>query len=204
MSEAPSTGAPSLLRRALFAIPFVAVALGAWFFYASLVSGRDPSALPSALIGRPAPELALPPLAGLLLDGKPSPGFDGTDLADGEVKLVNVFASWCGPCRVEHPVLVDLKSKGVRLFGLNYKDTAENARRFLGGLGNPYERVGVDPNGRAGVEWGVYGVPETFVVDGEGRIRFKFVGPLTPEAVAKTLSPEIAKARAPAPQASAR
>ncbi|MFD1331046.1 DsbE family thiol:disulfide interchange protein [Methylopila musalis] len=189
------------LRRALIAAPVIAFALLAALLYGRLHSG-DPSTLPSALIGRPAPELTLPALDGLTTDaGVASPGFGRADLAGGEVSVVNVFASWCGPCRQEHPLLVALKDEGVRLIGLNYKDKPDNALRFLRGLGNPYARVGVDASGRAAIEWGVYGVPETFVVTGDGRIAFKYVGPLTAEAVEKTLKPEIEKARtAPPPK----
>jgi len=190
---------PSPLRRALFALPVALVAVGVWFFYGSLTSGRDPAALPSALVGRAAPQTTLPPLEGLLANGAPVAGFSTADLATGQVTLVNVFASWCAPCRQEHPVLMRLREQGVRILGLNYKDTAENARRFLGGLGNPYERVGVDANGRVGVEWGVYGVPETFVVTRDGRVAFKFVGPLTMESAEATLKPQIEKAKAAKP-----
>jgi cytochrome c biogenesis protein CcmG/thiol:disulfide interchange protein DsbE len=125
------------------------------------------------------------------------PGFSRADLLSGEVTVVNVFASWCVPCRQEHPVLMQMRQAGIRLFGLNYKDDPENARRFLGGLGNPFSRVGVDPNGRGAIEWGVYGVPETFVVTGDGRIAYKFVGPLTPETFEAVLKPQIEKAKAP-------
>jgi cytochrome c biogenesis protein CcmG/thiol:disulfide interchange protein DsbE len=182
-------------RKLVLLVPLVIFVALAALLYARLFSG-DPSTLPSALIGRPAPDLALPPLEGLTADGAAVPGFSRAELASGEVTIVNVFASWCAPCREEHPVLMDLKARGLRLFGLNHKDSPENARRFLGGLGNPFSRVGVDPNGRASIEWGVYGVPETFVVDGQGRIAFKFVGPLTAAAVETKLLPEIEKAKA--------
>lgn len=191
------------LRRALIAAPVISFALLAVLLYGRLQSG-DPSTLPSALIGRAAPDLTLPPLDGLTTDaGVASPGFTRADIAGGAVSVVNVFASWCGPCRQEHPLLMALKDDGVRLIGLNYKDKPDNALRFLRGLGNPYERVGVDPNGRAAIEWGVYGVPETFVVTGDGRIAFKFVGPLTAEAIEKTLKPEIEKAKVAPPPAPA-
>jgi len=182
-------------RRGFVAVPVVVFVALAALLYVRLYSG-DPSALPSALIGRPAPDLTLPALEGLTGDGGAVPGFSRADLATGEVTVVNVFASWCAPCHQEHPVLLRLSQSGVRMFGLNYKDAPENARRFLGGLGNPYQKVGVDPGGRAAIEWGVYGVPETFVVGGDGRIAFKFVGPLTDEAAEKTLRPQIEKARA--------
>jgi cytochrome c biogenesis protein CcmG/thiol:disulfide interchange protein DsbE len=136
---------------------------------------RDPSTLPSALIGKPAPDFELPPIA---MGGIDKPGLSSADLS-GKVQLVNVFASWCGPCRVEHPFLMRMARDGVIVQGLNYKDNPEDAARFLNELGDPYERIGADRNGRAGIEWGVYGVPETFVIDSEGNIRHKHVGPIT-------------------------
>lgn len=197
-AEDAPTPRSSFGRRKYLAIPLVAFVALAALLYTRLFSG-DPATLPSALIGRPAPDMALPALEGLVADGAAIPGFSRSDLATGEVTVVNVFASWCGPCRLEHPVLMSLKASGARIFGLNYKDAPENARRFLGGLGNPFSRVGVDEAGRAAIEWGVYGVPETFVVDGKGRIAFKFVGPLTEEAAQVKLLPEIEKAKAARP-----
>jgi cytochrome c biogenesis protein CcmG/thiol:disulfide interchange protein DsbE len=138
----------------------------------------DPSRLPSALIGKPAPALTLPPLEGLVRDGAAVPGFDSGTLA-GSVTVVNVWASWCAPCREEHPFLARLAAdKRIRVVGINYKDGTENARRFLGAFGNPFAAVGVDPNGRAAIEWGVYGVPETYLVGRDGRIVYKQVGPI--------------------------
>lgn len=135
---------------------------------------RDPSTLPSALIGKPVPAFELPPLdAG----GIAKPGLASADL-EGKVQLVNVFASWCGPCRVEHPILMGLARDGVPVQALNYKDNPADAASFLNELGDPYEKIGVDQNGRTGIEWGVYGVPETFVIDAEGNIRHKHVGPI--------------------------
>ncbi len=135
---------------------------------------RDPSTLPSALIDKPVPAFELPPIdAG----GIEKPGLSSSDLT-GKVQLVNVFASWCGPCRVEHPILMKLARDGVSVQALNYKDKPADAAKFLNELGDPYERIGVDQNGRTGIEWGVYGVPETFVIDAEGKIRHKHVGPL--------------------------
>ncbi|MGA0533148.1 DsbE family thiol:disulfide interchange protein [Hansschlegelia sp. KR7-227] len=201
MSARDEAGKPRFgLRRRLLLLPVLLFVALAALLYGRLFSG-DPAALPSALIGRPAPDVALPPLERLTGDAGAVPGFSRADLAAGEVTVVNVFASWCAPCRIEHPLLMTLKDKGVRLFGINYKDDPENARRFLGGLGNPFAKVGVDPSGRAAIDWGVYGVPETFVVDGQGRIAFKFVGPLTDEAMTKTLLPEIEKAKGPQPGA---
>ena len=193
------TGTPSprrrwVLRVALLAPLAVFLAL-AGLFFVRLYSG-DPSILPSALIGREVPDFALAPLDGLEQDGAPVPGFAKADLESGGVSVVNVWASWCIPCREEHPVLEELsRVDGFRLYGLNYKDKPENARRFLGQYGNPFDAVGVDASGRTGIDWGVYGVPETFVVDGAGRITYKHVGPLTPQSMRERLVPEIEKAR---------
>jgi cytochrome c biogenesis protein CcmG/thiol:disulfide interchange protein DsbE len=161
--------------------------------------GRPPSTIPSALIGKPAPAFALPAIAELQAsDGKPVPGLALADLKGRGVTVVNVFASWCVPCRDEHPQLLALSRSGVRLVGINYKDDPENARRFLGSLGNPYSAVGSDASGRAAVELGVYGVPESFVVDSEGIIRFKQIGPISPEQLASVVLPQIeAAARQP-------
>jgi cytochrome c biogenesis protein CcmG/thiol:disulfide interchange protein DsbE len=151
---------------------------------------RDPSLVQSVLINKPAPEFNLPQVKGI-----PVPGFDTAALS-GHVTMVNVFASWCIPCRQEHPVLQALKDKtGVRIFGINQKDAAENATAFLAELGNPYDRVGADADGRTSIDWGVYGVPETFIVDAEGVIRFKHTGPLTLADIDRELVPAIARAK---------
>lgn len=182
-------------RRLLVLLPLVAFLALAGLFYGRLFSG-DPSRVPSALIGRPAPTLDLPPLEGLTRDGQAVPGLASAGLK-GEVTVLNVFASWCVPCRDEHPFLVELSQMpGFRLVGLNYKDDAGNARRFLGRFGNPYAAVGVDANGRAAIDWGVYGVPETFVIGKDGRIAYKFIGPLDADGLKTRLLPEIAKAQA--------
>ena len=158
----------------------------------------DPSRLPSTLIGKPAPAIALAPLEGLTDGGRTIGGFGSADLAAGQVSVVNFWASWCGPCVQEHPVLVGLKERaGVRLFGVNYKDQPAAARRFLGRYGNPFAAVGVDGNGRAAIEWGVYGMPETFIVNGKGQIVYKHVGPITPEALEARIMPAIRAAQAP-------
>jgi cytochrome c biogenesis protein CcmG/thiol:disulfide interchange protein DsbE len=129
------------------------------------------------------------------VEGTGVPGFDTAALA-GEVTVVNVFASWCIPCRDEHPVLEALKAEtGVRLFGINQKDAPENAAAFLSELGNPYDAIGGDAYGRVSIDWGVYGVPETFVVDANGVIRFKHVGPLSPQSVEADVIPAIDRAR---------
>ena len=166
--------------RLLHLAPFVVFATLAVLFLVRLYSG-DPSKVPSALIGRPVPAFALDPLAGLSVDGQPVPGLSDAALKGGPVTVVNIWASWCAPCRQEHPVLMDLaKDPSIRVVGINYKDNSENARRFLGQLGNPFSAVGVDPGGRTAIDWGVYGVPETFVVGPDGAIRHKHIGPLLP------------------------
>ena len=179
--------------RWLMALPLVIFAALAIIFWYGLGDG-DPSRLPSALIGHPAPQTSLPPLAGLASNGAPVPGLDPS-VFKGKVSLVNVWASWCVPCHDEAPLLTELgHDKRLQLVGINYKDSTDNARRFLGRYGNPFGIVGVDVNGRASIEWGVYGVPETFIVGREGTILYKLVGPVTPDNVNTTLRAEIDKA----------
>lgn len=175
------SGPPVSRRRLLIAlIPALVFAGLAILFYKGLSGDRDPSKIPSALIGRTVPDFALVPVEGLTGKAGALPGLASADLKQGKVTLVNVWASWCGPCRVEHPLLMELAARGdIVMAAINYKDEPENARRFLGLLGNPFAAVGSDHDGRAAVNWGVYGVPETFVVDGQGTIRHKHVGPLT-------------------------
>ena len=164
------------------------VALAA-IFLLQLLSGRDASVVPSALLGEPAPQTDLPPLEGTGL-----PGLSSADFA-GKVTLVNVWGSWCLPCRQEHPILMQLaRDERIVIAGMNYKDEPENARRFLGDLGNPFDAIGVDPSGRTAIDWGVYGVPETFLVGPDGTILYKHVGPFTPENVTGELLPRIEKA----------
>jgi cytochrome c biogenesis protein CcmG/thiol:disulfide interchange protein DsbE len=182
---------PPRSRLWLVLIPVVVFAALAALFWKGL-SG-EPSKIPSALINKPVPEFTLAAVPGLDV-----PGLASADLKTGKVTVVNVWASWCAPCRIEHPLLTELaKRPDIALAGINYKDEPENAVRFLTTLGQPFAAVGMDRDGRAAVNWGVYGVPETFVVDGEGRIRYKHIGPLTPEAIAGKLSAEIEKAKTP-------
>ncbi len=188
-------GPPDKRRTAATYLPlglFLALAV---LFFVGLFSG-DPSKLPSALIGKPVPALTLAPLEGLVRNGEPVPGFSHTDLARGEVTIVNVWASWCVPCIQEHPFLVKFaKQSRAPLFGINEKDKTTAARRFLGRYGNPFTAVGVDPSGKAAIEWGVYGVPETFIVSGEGTILYKHVGPIDDQIITDKLMPAVTRAR---------
>ena len=171
----------SASRRLLFLVP-AAVFLALLGLLAVRLGAGDPSVVPSALIGRPAPNLVLPALPGLHdADGRAVPGLTDSDLKGGHVTVINVWASWCAPCREEAPGLLALaKDPAIRLVGIDYKDKSENARRFLGTFGNPFAAVGTDEAGHKAIDWGVYGVPETFVVGPDGTIRYKQVGPLTP------------------------
>ncbi|MBL8670005.1 MAG: DsbE family thiol:disulfide interchange protein [Alphaproteobacteria bacterium] len=171
-------------RRLLFLLPVLVFAGLAGAFWVG--RPRDPRRVPSALIDKPVPSFALAPL----IDGKP--GLATADLATGKPALVNFFASWCGPCRVEHPILMRLQRDGVALQGIAWKDAPDDARKFLRDLGDPFQRVGIDRDNRAGIDWGVYGVPETYVVDGKGVIRFRHAGPLTPEIVRDVVMPLLA------------
>jgi cytochrome c biogenesis protein CcmG/thiol:disulfide interchange protein DsbE len=193
MNEPSTSGAAPRSQRWLVALPLLGFIALAGIFLLRL-HGGDPSKIPSALIGRPAPPTVLPPLLGLVSDGTQVPGLDPA-VFKGKVSVVNVWASWCVPCHEEAPLLTKLgEDKRLQLVGINYKDAADNARRFLGRYGNPFGIVGVDGNGRASIEWGVYGVPETFVVGREGTIVYKMVGPVTSDNVDTVLKVEIEKA----------
>jgi len=196
MAKAKSISPPERPRIRLgVVLPLIIFAALTVLFFVALFSG-DPSKLPSALIGKPVPEFVLPPVEGLKSGAGAVPGFTNQDLARGEVSLVNVWASWCGPCHIEHPFLTQLAERGdIAMYGLNYKDNASAARRFLGRYGNPYKAVGQDDNGRIAINWGVYGVPETFIVDGAGAIVFKHVGPLDADVIENRLLPAVEKAR---------
>jgi len=185
-------------NRLIVLIPLLAFLGLAGLFMLRLGAG-DPSRIPSVLIGQPAPETRLPGLSGLDHDGKEVPGLDSAAFK-GAVTLLNVWASWCVPCRDEAPLLVRLAAdQRIRIAGINYKDQPDNARRFLSRYGNPFAANGVDANGRAGIEWGVYGVPETFVIGRDGRISYKLIGPITAENLQSTLMPAIEKALATPP-----
>ena len=195
MTVASDHPAPVKRRRLIVLLPLLVFLAIAALFLFRLGSG-DPSKLPSALIGRPVPDTPLPPIAGLNRDGAPVPGIASADFK-GAVSLVNVWASWCVPCHDEAPLLMKLaEDKRIRLIGINYKDQPENARRFIGRYGNPFAAVGADGNGRASIDWGVYGVPETFVIGRVGRIAYKLVGPISAENLEAVLKPQLEKALA--------
>jgi cytochrome c biogenesis protein CcmG/thiol:disulfide interchange protein DsbE len=178
----------SPLRLALVLLPLVVLAGLIAVFALSI--DRDPSFVQSVLIDKPAPAFSLPAVEGLAV-----PGFD-TAALKGQVTIVNVFASWCIPCRDEHPLLVTLKERsGVRLFGINQRDAPENARAFLAELGNPYDAVGADANNRVSIDWGVYGVPETFVVNAAGVITYKHIGPISLRTLEAQVLPAIEQAK---------
>ena len=182
-------------RRVIVLAPLVVFLALVALFLIRLYSG-DPSRIPSALIGHPAPQTDLLPVAGLERNGAAVPGIDAASFK-GAVTVVNVWASWCVPCHDEAPLLMRLaQDSRFRLIGINYKDEPDNARRFLGRYGNPFAAAGADLNGRAGIEWGVYGVPETFVVGRDARIAYKLVGPITADNINTVLKPEIEKALA--------
>ena len=191
----PKARSHSGRRPLLVFVPLVLFGALAALFVIRLYSG-DASLLPSALIGRQVPAFALPPLEGL----PDKPGFSDADLRQGNVTLVNVFASWCVPCHQEHRLIMRLSADpavvraGVRLFGLAYKDEPANIARFLAEAGNPFANIGADRKGRTAIDWGVYGVPETFVVKGDGTIAYRFVGPIGEESYRNVILPEIEKA----------
>jgi cytochrome c biogenesis protein CcmG/thiol:disulfide interchange protein DsbE len=182
-------------RRILVLLPLAAFLALAALFFVRLGAG-DASRIPSALIGQDAPTTELPAVPGLERDGKPVPGLATADFKS-TVTVLNVWASWCIPCHDEAPLLMELAGDSrIRIVGINYKDQADNARRFLGRYGNPFVASGADTNGRTAIEWGVYGVPETFIVGRDGKIAYKMVGPLTPENLERVMKPQIEKALA--------
>ena len=186
MAEASAVRAGST-GRLLYVLPVSAFVAIATALAIGLTS--DPREIPSALIDKPVPEFSLPPVKGR------AQGFSTADLT-GQVSLVNVFASWCVPCRAEHPLLLRLATENVvPIYGINYKDAPDDAARWLGELGDPYTRTGADLDGRVSVDWGVYGVPETFVIDRAGRIVHKHVGALTPRDLNQTILPLIERLR---------
>mgnify|MGYP003132959495 FL=1 len=171
----------------LMILPPVIFAGLAVLFYVGMLR-ENPDELPSALEGKSAPAVQVTQLGDKKL-------FNDSDLRDGEVKLVNYWASWCAPCRVEHPNLAELAAQGVTIYGVNYKDKPAKALKFLNDLGDPYTAIGTDSGGRMALDWGVYGVPETYVIDGKGKIILRFAGPITDRVMQNQILPAIEKAR---------
>ena len=173
------------MAKTIFVFPLLVFFGVITYFTIPIVKKSDPKLLPSALVDKDVPENKLPPLF------KNKRGFDHGDLVGGET-LVNFFSSWCGPCRVEHDILMKIsEEKTVRLFGINYKDQTQAAIRWLNELGDPFERIVADRDGRAAIDWGVYGVPETYLIDKEGKVRYRHVGPLTERVLEEKLMPII-------------
>jgi len=198
--QSPPKEAPrrSGVRIALALLPLVLFAALALVFWTQLRSGRDISEIPSALIGTKAPALDLAPLEGAMRDGKPLPALTSAAI-EGKLTLVNVWASWCVPCRQEHPIILELsKDPRLTVVGINYKDQNANALAFLGELGNPFSAIGIDPRGKAAIDWGVYGIPESYLVGADGTILYKRVGPFDEKSLNDSLYPAIEKATAQA------
>jgi len=179
--------------RLLLFLPVALVGVLFGFFWWGLDPDRDPNAIPSVLISQPAPNFDLPPI-----EGTQTPGLSNADLAStGEPVLLNVFASWCVPCKAEHVVLTRMvEQDGVRLMGVNYKDKPADAAAWLAELGNPYERIGADVAGRVGIEWGISGVPETFVIDADGTVVYRYVGPIVDTGAVDKIKQALEEARA--------
>lgn len=193
-SHEPGRKGPGAAKRLLFLLPVLVFLVIAGYLMWGLNPDRNIRAVPTALIDKPVPQFELPPIEGL-----DSGGLNTTDLTgQGEPVLLNVFASWCVPCRAEHPIITRLADdEGIPVYGLNYKDEAADARQWLDNLGNSYTKIGAMSEERAavGIELGVYGVPETYLIDGEGRIRYKHVGPITASDLRETILPLIAELR---------
>ncbi len=185
-----------MAKRAVFLVPLSIFLALVVFFVLALKRDEQSRELPSALIGEEVKPFDLPSVFEDPETGFPSYRVTDADLKQGEVTVVNFWASWCGPCKIEHPQLLHLKQSGMRLLGMNYKDEAEDALRFLEEMGDPFTLIASDAAGRVGIDWGITGVPETFVVDGQGRIVVKFIGPLTAVDVEKIIRPAIDKAQA--------
>jgi cytochrome c biogenesis protein CcmG/thiol:disulfide interchange protein DsbE len=174
--------------RLIHIVPLAFFALLVAALYVGL--GLNPSVVPTVMINKPVPEFDLPPLKG------EARGLSSADLAQGRVSIVNIFASWCVPCRAEHAQLDALAKSGVAdLYGINYKDAAPDARQYLNALGDPYKGIGADIKGRVAIDWGAYGVPETYVVNGRGRIVYRLIGPIMPDDIKDKLMPAIMEAR---------
>lgn len=174
-----------MTQRLLFLLPLLLFTVVVGYFLWGLNPERNPREVPSAMVDKPVPAFDLPALA--LTD---RPGLATADLTDGQVTLVNFFASWCVPCRIEHPLLLALAEEGtVRVVGINFRDEPEAGAKWLEELGNPYARIGVDARGRTAIDWGVSGVPESFIIDREGRIRHQHIGPIHPHELEQEIRP---------------
>ena len=191
MSQSDKAGQGTAASRALFLVPLVLFLAMTGFLARGLFWG-EPEKIPSVLIGKPAPEFDLPPI----VDGSGAPGLSKEDVKEGGVAIVNFWASWCGPCRIEHPLLMDIaRTTDIPVYGINQKNVPAEALRFLEELGNPYTQIGADRDGRAGIDFGVYGLPETFVINEKGDIIYKHVGPIRPETWRREMLPLIKAAR---------
>lgn len=191
-----TTEQPGKARYALALLPLIIFVVLASLFWSQLDSGRDISEIPSALIGTKAPSLDMPPLEGATLAGAPMPALTDATVK-GKLTLVNIWASWCIPCREENPIILELaKDPRLQVVGINYKDKTDNALSFLGELGNPFSAIGVDPRGKAAIDWGVYGIPESYLVGTDGTILYKRVGPFDERSLKEGLYPAIEKALA--------
>lgn len=181
------------MGRIIMALPVLVVLVIGGFFVWGLNPDRNPNEIPSVLISQPAPQFELPEVAGVGV-----PGFSRADLTgNDDAVIVNVFASWCVPCRAEHAVLTRMvRVNNIRLFGINYKDEPEDAAAWLDELGNPYERIGSDLDGRAGIEWGISGVPETFIVGPDGTVLYRYVGPVVGSKAEAEFTAALEQARA--------
>lgn len=187
--ETPGKAKP----KATLLLPLVVVALLLVLLFVGLRTS-DPQTLPSALLGKPVPEFALPPIDNVPGENGPTPGLSSAAFKTGKVSILNVWATWCAPCMAEHPLLIELSQQGIPIYSINYKDKPEAARRFLATHGNPFRAIGSDESGFTAIDFGVYGVPETFIIDGNGKIAYRLPGPLSPEILSEKIMPAIIKA----------
>ncbi len=192
-SASPGQTPGNAKLKVLLIVPFAIAAAVIVFLYGRLGAG-DPSSLPSVLIGKPVPEFSLPGIANLQGEGGAVPGLSSADFKTGQVSVLNFWSSTCAPCIIEHPQLTELANQGIPLYSIDYKDKPEGARRFIANHGNPYRAIGADVSGMTAIDFGVTGTPETFVIDGQGRVTFRYQGPITPEVLAAKIMPEIRKA----------
>jgi cytochrome c biogenesis protein CcmG, thiol:disulfide interchange protein DsbE len=188
VSASPEETPGKAKTKATLLLPLILVAILIAFLFVALRSG-EPSRLPSALIGKPVPDFALPSVPNVLGDNGPVPGLSSAAFKTGKVSILNVWASWCAPCMAEHPQLIELAQQGIPIYSINYKDKPEAARRFLASHGNPFRAIGADESGFTAIDFGVYGVPETYVVTADGKIAYRHVGPLSEEAIKEKILP---------------